>query len=90
MDCQEVRKKLPEYIDGELEFEQARRIRSHSNGCYVLQRRACRPHGMPCLHAGRSFTIRMPVSVSSNCRKPFTRPNPQTPQGASGAHAPIA
>ncbi|HOD52264.1 MAG TPA: zf-HC2 domain-containing protein [Candidatus Hydrogenedentes bacterium] len=34
MDCQEVRKKLPEYIDGELEFEQARRIRSHLTRCY--------------------------------------------------------
>jgi anti-sigma factor RsiW len=34
MDCQEVREKLPEYLDGELDFEEARRIRSHLARCY--------------------------------------------------------
>lgn len=34
MDCQEVKDRLPEYLDGELEFEEARRIRSHLTRCY--------------------------------------------------------
>jgi anti-sigma factor RsiW len=34
MDCEEVKDKLPEYIDGELVFEEARRIRSHLTRCY--------------------------------------------------------
>ncbi|MFO7973596.1 MAG: zf-HC2 domain-containing protein [Candidatus Hydrogenedentota bacterium] len=34
MDCQEVTEKLPAYIDGELDFEEARRIRSHLTRCY--------------------------------------------------------
>ena len=34
MDCEEVKEKLPEYIDGELIFEETRRIRSHLTRCY--------------------------------------------------------
>jgi len=55
MDCQEVRAKLPEYLDGELDFEETRRIRSHLARCYYCNEelKNLKEHLAACRHVLR-------------------------------------
>ncbi len=79
MDCQEVKDKLPEYIDGELEFEEARRVRSHLTRCYFCTEElsslreclaACR-HVLHHPHPRDRF-----AQLSAAMHEPLARPAP--------------